>query len=383
MKRLSILVLAIFCAAGVAGAQSPSPAAPASPGQASTEQTLAKQVGSDCYNRRRLAIRAVNLKYIALTQDAAAQFAKENNTARTDDANVWIKNLAWANDANLKGVAPDTKDRLGALQAAYLKERVDAIVTADNASVDQVEGAIKTASPADAEELGKQEERIKQELRSIAKANGTAPPQTVAVTHPAASADTAPAPKPGELLTAGQQMAADFGKARAEAVKIVNHKYAELSAQAMDLFRGEGNEERADAAKDWTRRLGWTDDVGNLQAAVSTADDRLGALQKAYLKERADAMAAVDKAWLDKVKAAREKASPDTDMKGAVALTQTMDVMSKELGITPPPRPPSVSQAIASQPAANSPNAGPSPATQTSAAGDASHPFGVERPPAP
>ena len=208
-----IACLLAVCAAGAADGQSPAPS-PSTVQGAATQQPLSKQIATDCWNKRRLAIRAVNLKYIALTQDASNAFLKENNQARVDDANTWIKNLAWANDANLKGVAPDAPDRLGVLQAAYLKERVNAIVTADNACVDDVESASKKAAQggdqASVTELAKLEDRIKQELRNVNKsavpAVAAAPrkPEVAAANPGPAQAPAATAsPQPGNQSPAG------------------------------------------------------------------------------------------------------------------------------------------------------------------------------------
>jgi hypothetical protein len=383
MNRLTTRILICFLAASAAGAaRGQSPATSASPpvtdtagAQPAKPQTLSKQVGSDCYNRRRLAIRAVNLKYIALTQEAAAQFAKENNAARADDANTWAKNLAWANDANLKGVAPEVKDRLGELQAAYLKERVDAIVTADNASADQVEAATKQAiqagDQASAVELAKQEDRIKQELRSV---NAAAPVRPVIAAQPAAQPSPAAPPAASQAaapsLPAGE-LVAQFKSARSEAVKTVNQKYARNAKMAAELFHDDGNQSRADEATAWAGRLDSTDDAENMKDLAPGMNDRLGSLQKDYINDRASVLLAVDRAWFQKVQAAQKATPPETDMKGATALLQIMDVMCKELGMAPPPR------IAVARPAPRAVNPSYTPASQPASQADTSHPFGV------
>ncbi|HWB59922.1 MAG TPA: hypothetical protein VG733_10525, partial [Chthoniobacteraceae bacterium] len=250
-----LVACAIFCV--TAHGQAPAPVDSPAPSQPAEPQTLSKQVATDCWNKRRLAIRAVNLKYIALTQTAADAFTKENNAQRTTDANTWIKNLAWANDANLKGVAPDTKDRLGELQAAYLKERVEAIVSADGECIDMVETAMKKASQSGDQEslldLGKQEERIRQELRSVARADVASP-----------------------KLSVVEKATAECNNGRNAAVKTVNEKYAALSLTAMLDFTKANDQANADAAREWARRLNWTDDHGNLDSLSPGAKNRLG-----------------------------------------------------------------------------------------------------------
>lgn len=340
--------------------------------QEEKQQTLAQQMATVCRLTHNATIRQVNIRYIVMAAEAADLFLKENNQARAADATTWVKNLQWANDANLKGLAPDAKDRLGAMQAAYIKERTNAVITGDTACVNDLEVATKMAQQQGDQgsiaEIAKQEDRIKQEL---SKAGGSSAGPAVAVARATPSGPPA-APQPGAPLSPGSQIVADFYRARADAVKIVNHKYANQSKDAMDLFQAEGNGARAAEAKDWVRRLNWTDDGGNLSGLAPEMGDRLGSLQKNYLKERADAVAAVDKAWLEKVKAAREKATPQNDANGAVALLQTMDLINTELGIKPPPapqKPPAV--ALTSNPA-------PTPASQPGKPADTSHPFGVE-----
>jgi len=205
-----------------------------------------------------------------------------------------------------------------------------------------------------------------------AGANGQSP-------SPSSSPNQAATPSPKPAISVSQ-IVAQYNKARSDAVKTLNQKYARNAKTAAGLFHDDGNQSRSDDANAWVQQLDSTDDAENMKNLAPGMNDRLGSLQQNYMKERAAAVLVVDKVWYQIVKAAQAATSPEADMKGATALWQIMGVMCKELGLAPPPK--IVAARPSPRPANPGSNPGYTPSSrppgQSAVQTDPSHPFGVE-----